>query len=268
MSDLSDAADHWTPAELHWIVDQGVMMTGMPAWPARHREDEVWAMVAFLQRLPELDAQSYRALAYGEAEGPSRGLTLPADPPMADCVRCHGLEGKGPEGEAAVPGPIPRIDIQPRPALERALLDYAEGRRASGPMRHAVAGLNAATLSDLAARYAEAETDPAPALDPTQAASEQLARGERIAARGLPEQDVAACDACHAPSGERVREVFPRLAGQRAGYIEAQLRLYLADPPVGGGRFAELMTRAAHQLPPEDVPAVAQWYASRPPAPR
>ena len=37
----------------------------MPAWAAQQRDDEVWALVAFLRRLPSLDAQSYRALALG-----------------------------------------------------------------------------------------------------------------------------------------------------------------------------------------------------------
>jgi len=266
--ELSGAAEDWSPAELHGIVDQGVMMTGMPAWPARHREDEVWAMVAFLQRLPDLDAAGYRALAYGGAEGPSRGLTLPSDPPVADCVRCHGPEGRGPDGEAASPGPIPRLDIQLRAALEAALAGYAQEGRPSGPMRHAVAGLDAEALARLAARFAEAPTAPVPALDPAAVAPERLARGRDIARRGLPEQDVAACEPCHAPGGGRMREAFPRLAGQRAAYLEAQLALYRADPPVGGGRFAEIMRRAAHPLSAQDAEAVAQWYASRRPDPR
>ena len=270
--DLAGKVDHWTPAQLHWIVDKGVMMTGMPAWPARGRGDEVWAMVAFLQRLPDLDAQAYRALAFGEDGtrdgGPSRALTLPADPPAADCVRCHGPGGRGPEGEATAPGPIPRLDIQPRAALEAALESYAAEARPSGIMRHAAAALDAPTLAALAARFAEAPRDPAPALDPGAVAQADLARGGRIAREGLPERDVAACDACHAPPGERARDVIPRLAGQRADYLAAQLRLYLAEPPVAGGRYAELMVQAAHRLPAEDVAPVAAWYASRRPAPR
>ena len=62
--------------------------------------------------------------------------------------------------------------------------------------------------------------------------------------------------------------MIPRLAGQRADYLAAQLRLYLAEPPVAGGRYAELMVQAAHRLPAEDVAPVAAWYASRRPAPR
>jgi hypothetical protein len=31
----------------------------MPAWPAPQRDDEVWAMVAFLGVFPDLDAEAY-----------------------------------------------------------------------------------------------------------------------------------------------------------------------------------------------------------------
>ena len=44
----------WEPDELFYIVKHGVKFTGMPAWPAQQRDDEVWAMVAFLRTLPDL----------------------------------------------------------------------------------------------------------------------------------------------------------------------------------------------------------------------
>src|SRR5688500_10415819 len=40
-------------------------ITGMPAWPAQQRDDEVWAMTAFLRRLPQLDADEYQRLTRG-----------------------------------------------------------------------------------------------------------------------------------------------------------------------------------------------------------
>ncbi|MFG0336020.1 MAG: c-type cytochrome, partial [Maioricimonas sp. JB049] len=50
------------PEELFYIVKHGIKFTGMPGWPAQNRDDEVWAIVAFLLELPEMDAQTYRAL--------------------------------------------------------------------------------------------------------------------------------------------------------------------------------------------------------------
>ena len=50
---LYSANRDFTPSELFFIVKNGVKMTAMPAWPAQKRDDEVWAMVAFLEHLPE-----------------------------------------------------------------------------------------------------------------------------------------------------------------------------------------------------------------------
>src|SRR5690606_28039167 len=47
---------------LFWIVKRGLKYTAMPAWPAQKRDDEVWAVTAFLVRLPELSPRAYREL--------------------------------------------------------------------------------------------------------------------------------------------------------------------------------------------------------------
>jgi len=50
------------PRRQFWIVKHGIKMTGMPAWGATHSDDEIWNMVALLQRLPKLSPKDYRAL--------------------------------------------------------------------------------------------------------------------------------------------------------------------------------------------------------------
>ena len=50
------------PAESFWVIKHGIKMTGMPAWGKTHDDHKIWAMVAFLQKLPTLDAASYEAL--------------------------------------------------------------------------------------------------------------------------------------------------------------------------------------------------------------
>jgi mono/diheme cytochrome c family protein len=56
---LVDARRHWRPRELYWLTRHGIRMSGMPAWEFRLREDELWELVAFMQRLPELGAVQY-----------------------------------------------------------------------------------------------------------------------------------------------------------------------------------------------------------------
>lgn len=55
------------PTTQFWIIKHGIKMTGMSAWGVTHSDEEIWNMVAFLQRLPTLSAQQYRALTGASA---------------------------------------------------------------------------------------------------------------------------------------------------------------------------------------------------------
>jgi len=57
---LSQATRDWRPAELFWITKHGIKMTGMPAWGFRLDDGALWSIVAFLDRLPQLNADAYR----------------------------------------------------------------------------------------------------------------------------------------------------------------------------------------------------------------
>ena len=59
--DLAKTARLYNPAELFWIVKNGIKMTGMPAW-SDHSDDELWATVAFLEKLPGMSEQDYAKL--------------------------------------------------------------------------------------------------------------------------------------------------------------------------------------------------------------
>ncbi len=58
---IEHGRDH-SAQETFWIIKHGFKMTGMPAWGATHDDHSIWAMVAFLHKLPELSPQAYRAL--------------------------------------------------------------------------------------------------------------------------------------------------------------------------------------------------------------
>jgi cytochrome c553 len=72
----------------------------------------------------------------------------------------------------------------------------------------------------------------------------------------------AVCAACHGASGVSVSETIPHLAGQRAGYLAAQLKA-LKD----GTRKNPIMNAMAAQLSADDMANVAAYYASLPGAP-
>ena len=49
-------------AETFWVVKHGIKMSGMPAWGKTHDDRSIWAIVAFVQKLPALGPGEYRAL--------------------------------------------------------------------------------------------------------------------------------------------------------------------------------------------------------------
>ncbi len=56
---LTEEVHEWDAAELFWITKHGVKMTGMPAFGHAHSDEEIWAMVALLQRMPTMSPQEY-----------------------------------------------------------------------------------------------------------------------------------------------------------------------------------------------------------------
>lgn len=51
-----------TDGELFWILQQGVRMTGMPAFGPTHKDPEIWKIVAFLRHLPQVTKDEQAAL--------------------------------------------------------------------------------------------------------------------------------------------------------------------------------------------------------------
>ena len=52
-----------SPSEMFWVIKHGIKMSGMPAWGVTHDDQAIWALVAFVQKLPELSAAQYHAMA-------------------------------------------------------------------------------------------------------------------------------------------------------------------------------------------------------------
>lgn len=57
--DLAKSANHWTPAEIFWITKYGVKFSAMPGWGATHDDKKLWAITAFVEKLPKLSAADY-----------------------------------------------------------------------------------------------------------------------------------------------------------------------------------------------------------------
>jgi cytochrome c553 len=261
--DLARQAPTWRDEQLFWIVKHGLKYTGMPAWPAQQRDDEVWAMVAFLRRLPDLAPDEYRSLARKDL------LSLPAEAepmePLGDlaersrsalvtCARCHGVRGEG-----GGKGAFPRIAGQSQPYLAAALRAYATGSRPSGIMQPIARELDEKTIGEIAAYFA--------AIDPRDRASaapqtgSDAPLGAAIARDGLPERGIAPCSSCHEPDGAAANPLYPSLAGQSAEFLDGQLRLW-RDGVRGGSAAAPIMETLADGLTDREIAALATYYSS------
>ncbi len=51
-----------TDGELFWLVQNGIRMTGMPAFGPTHSDEEIWKIVAFVRRLPALSPEEQEEL--------------------------------------------------------------------------------------------------------------------------------------------------------------------------------------------------------------
>ena len=122
------------------------------------------------------------ALAEGDAE---RGSTL-----TATCVACHGNDGN------SLAGSFPNIAGQNEKYILKQLRDMKSGARAQNLMVGIVDTLSDQDMQDLAAFYA-GETAAESAADP-----ELALQGEHIYRSGIARKGVAACSACHSPTGQ------------------------------------------------------------------
>lgn len=270
--DLASTASTWSDEQLFWIVKHGVKFTAMPAWPALGRDDEIARMTAFVRRLPELDPDEYRALAYGGGRV-AGGVVADVDAAIADCDRCHADDGR------AQPD-IPVLAGQKPEYLARALARYAARERASGVMQAAAArlapglreavarhyagqpgGLRDTDVADLRAQAAR-EGVVVSRLRAEEAPGRSLERAAEVVASGLPERDLPACSECHAAS---TVERNPLLVGQKPAYIEARLRNWRGDPYVVDARKEDdTMPAIARRIPEELIAPLAALLGSAP----
>jgi cytochrome c553 len=250
----------WRDRELFWIVKNGIKYTGMPAWAAQQRDDEVWALVAFLRRLPALDQNGYRELALGNLKIPPQSgrevaTSETTSAAVGACARCHGAEQSTPRSAL-----VPILHGQPPEFLILALEAYAGARRASGIMQPVASDLARDEL-DRVARYYAGLRPPAPRNAQTDDAA--IERGRLLAERGDPSAKVPPCVDCH---GATALRIYPRLAGQNLPYMRNRLRLWKNGRAAGSENEA-IMAPIAAALSERQIDDVAAYFASTGAAP-
>jgi len=174
------------------------------------------------------------------------GPLLADDLPVRNCTWCHGSSAQG-------YSKAPRLAGQREDYLVNQLEGFANHTRdeSLSPkyMWYATAHLDPETARNLAAYFSELPPEAAKDGD-----SQLAAEGRVIFENGVPDDNVAACQACHGPEAQGVREI-PRLGGLSYFYLKRRLEQW------NQGHEVWAMAKVARSLSPNQIAAVASYLS-------
>jgi cytochrome c553 len=167
------------------------------------------------------------------ANTPAAGNQAAGKKVSAACAACHGDQGVS--GNPATPS----IAGQDAEYLVAALRAYKDGTRNDDSMKGPVAALDEQAMRDLAAYYATQQPQALNVRRPL-TLSEWTER----------------CDRCHGPGGNSTDPLMPRLAAQRADWLEQVLHAYRT-----AARKSTAMAAMSALMSEADVKDLAAHYA-------
>ena len=193
--------------------------------------------VAGSERAPSLVAWTPATIAGIRGGDAGRGKVL-----VETCAGCHGADGIGTAEN------FPNLAGQSADATYKQLADFRSGKRENPLMSPFAKGLSDAQIADISAYYAAqpaALARTGPEIPP-------------LVAVGDPLRSIAPCGACHGAYG--LKAGAPLLAGQKAGYLDAQLRAFATDARTND--INAQMRGIAKNMRSEEIAEVSRWYES------
>ncbi len=164
----------------------------------------------------------------------------------AVCAACHAADGS--RGSPA----NPILQGQHADYLSKQLAEFKAGKRKNPIMQGIAAGLSPADMRNVSAFYASKEAKPGFAKN-----KQMVSLGEDIHRGGIPDRQVPACAGCHSPNGSGIPARYPRVAGQHADYLEAQLIAFRN----GTRNNNPVMTEVAAKMNDREIKATADYLA-------
>jgi cytochrome c553 len=167
------------------------------------------------------------------------------------CAACHGADGN------SATAAFPKVAGQGADYLLKQLKDFKVkpgdkvAERQNPVMAGIVASLSDQDMVNVAAYFAAQSPKPGVAHS---AATVPL--GQKIYRGGIADKGVPACAACHGPTGQGVPSQYPRVSGQWADYLTAQLTAFQQ-----GARNNGPMHDIASRLSDQEAKAVADYMA-------
>lgn len=164
----------------------------------------------------------------------------------ATCLACHGPDGNSPNPE------WPKLAGQHPSYIKKQLQEFKGGVRKNDLMSPMAMPLSDQDMDDLAAYFS------GQAQAPGTAAADKVELGEKIYRAGNAATDVAACMACHGPTGKgNPGANFPRISGQHAAYLEKMLKDFRSGARVNDN--AKMMRNVVARMTDQEIAAVAQY---------
>lgn len=165
------------------------------------------------------------------------------------CAGCHGVNGNSTNPA------WPKLAGQNAGYIAKQLADFKAGKTRNDPlMGSQVAGLSDQDMADIAAYYAKQSGTQGGTDEKLAAAGEKLYRG------GNKKKGVAACIACHGPTGAgNPAAKFPKLSGQHAAYVEKAMKDFRSGARTND--MNKMMQNVAEKMSDKEIKAVASYIS-------
>lgn len=166
----------------------------------------------------------------------------------AVCAACHGMDGN------SMMPMWPSLAGQHEQYISKQLVEFQSGARKDDTMSPMAMPLSEQDIADLAAWFASQKANVGSAN------AEKAAAGEKLYRAGDAERGVAACMACHGPSGAgNPGAKFPALNGQHSAYTVKALKDFRDG--VRSNDPANMMRDVAGKMTDAQIEAVAEYIA-------
>jgi cytochrome subunit of sulfide dehydrogenase len=174
------------------------------------------------------------AAATAQAAPPSAAMLANA------CAGCHGTHG-------ASAGPsMPNLAGQSKKAFMESMKEFKAGTRPASIMGRLAKGYSDAEIETMADFFAAQK----PHLYTQVVDAKKADKGALLQEKH--------CARCHVDDGKDFKDDSPIMAGQWLKYLQIQMDDYLS----GKRKMSEKMAEKVKPLSPEDMDAIAHFYAS------
>lgn len=166
-----------------------------------------------------------------------------------NCAGCHGANGNSTNPS------WPKLAGQSAGYIAKQLADFKEGKKRSDPlMGSQVASLSKQDMEDIGAYFAKQTGTQGAADEKLVAAGKKLYRG------GNKKKGIAACIACHGPTGAGMPAAkFPKLSGQHAMYVEKAMKDFRSGARQND--MNKMMRIIAEKMSDKEIKAVSSYIS-------